>query len=359
MRGRTEFFMIEYLPWSKKVLHEMLDKQKKGAIPTLDLELTAQCSGACCIYCDSKPDVCYHKQEGEIDYLSLKKLILEAKERGLTWIYTCGLGEPLEDDKFWNMIHLLKQNEISLSMFSNGVFINDINVARELKENNVNIILKMDTFDDAAFDSILGKKGTADKIYNARDLLLEAGFGSRSGYTDFAFSIVPTSISIEGIPEVVSFAKKNGIFASIGELEQAGDVINKNLKSSLEVPMEKIINLKAIADSYIEGKYMRPICPCILTGLHIDNIGNCIVDEDTGLNCKWFLLKDPRTVKIGNIRTENIDNLFEKVNAYRKDCFINKIDMIKTSCDVSYVFGGCGGNPKDIISLALEQYNYE
>lgn len=348
--------MIEYIPWSKKVLNKALYKQKNGEIPTLDIELTAQCTGACCIYCDSKPSVCSHRQDGEIDFLTLKKSILKAKSRGLNWVYTCGLGEPLEDDKFWNLIHLLKENEISLSMFSNGIFINDINVARELKENNVNIILKMDSFDNVAFDTILGIKGTADKIYNARDLLLEAGFGSTNGYTDFAFSIVPTSISIDGIAEVICFAKKNGIFASIGELEYAGDVVNKNLINSLEISPKKIIDLKKIADMYIEGSYMRPICPCILTGLHIDNIGNCIVDEDTGLNCKWFLLKNPRTVKIGNIQTDNINELFEKVNAYREDCFKNKIDNIKTTCNLSYIFGGCGGNPKDIISLAVKQY---
>lgn len=348
--------MIQYLPWSREVLDNALKLQKNGNIPSLDIELTAKCTGACCIYCDSKPNVCEHGQPGEIDYLTIEKMLLDAKSHGLKWIYTCGLGEPLEDGKFWNMIHFLKANDISLSMFSNGIFIRDVSTARELKEHNVNIILKMDTFDEANFDTILGGKGLASKIYAARDHLLEAGYGEQNGYTNLAFSIVPTSISIDGIPAVVAFAKKHGIFASIGELEQAGEVINNNLNKTLGISAGKIGNLKEIADAYIEGFYMRPICPCILTGVHIDNLGNCVVDKDTGFNCKWFLLKNPNTISLGNIQSESIFSLFQKVNLYRKDCFERKYNLIKDLCNVTYVFGGCGGNPKDIVSLALKQY---
>lgn len=345
---------VEYYPWAKVVLKESLNIQRQGMIPTLDLELTSKCSGASCIYCDSKPEVCINGQLGETNFKAIKNLVLEVKKYGLKWVYTCGLGEPLEDDKFWDMIHLFKTNEICLSMFTNGVFIKDIYMARELKEHDVNIILKMDTFDEKKFDIILGKKGTAQKIYTARDYLIEAGYQARGKYTNLAFSIVPTSLSIDGIPDVIEYSKKYGVFASIGELEQAGEVVEKNLKDTLSISYDDVMKLKLLADAYIEGRYMRPICPCILTGIHIDNFGNCIVDKDTGLNCKWFLLKEPQTIKLGNIISDNIFELFCKVNEYRKNCFETKIDLIKASCDTKYVFGGCGGNPKDIIELVKE-----
>ena len=318
--------MIEYLPWSKKVLAECVSAHKCGLIPILDIELTAKCTGACCIYCDSKPSVAAWEQEGEMNFSLFEKIFIDAKSRGLKWIFTCGLGEPLEDGKFWDMIHWLKAYDIKISIFSYGLFIHDIHVARELKKHDVNIILKMDTFDESKFDTILNRKGMAKKIYASRDLLLEAGYGERNGYTDLAFSIVPTALSIDGIREVISFCKRHGIFASIGELEQAGEVINNNLNDTLSLSTDILKQLKEAADIYADGIYMRPICPCILTGLHIDNCGNCAVDKDTGLNCKWFLLKNPHTVKIGNIREESIFTLFEKVNAYRKN--VLKRDII-------------------------------
>lgn len=348
--------MVEYLPWSVKTLEELLMLQKEGNIPALDIELTGKCTGACCIYCDSKPNVRSCGIEGEVDWNIMKKVILNAKERGLKWIYTCGLGEPMEDEKFWGLISLLKENNVGLSMFSNGVFIKDRHVARELKKHNVNIILKMDTFNEEKFDEILGWKGIASKIFAARDFLLEAGYGANGNYTDLAFSIVPTRLSIDGIAEVVKFCQQNGIFASIGELEQAGEVINNNLNDSLAISENEIKELKNIADSYCRGSYMRPVCPCILAGLHIDNFGNCVVDKDTGVNCKWFLLKNPCTKILGNICTDDIFYLFDKVNLYRKKSFKHNLDLIMSSCNVSYTFGGCGGNPKDIIEMVLKQY---
>ncbi len=351
---------MQYYPWSDEVLNYCIFANSNGEIPALDLELTAKCTGACCIYCDSKPDVCACGHKDETDYATLKRVILDAKRKGLKYVYTCGLGEPLEDPNFWNLISLLKDNDIILSMFSNGVFIKDINIAKRLKESNVNIILKMDTFDEMKFDTILGIKGTAKKIYKARDLLIEAGYGSKdSKYTDLAFSIVPTSLSIDSIPEVVDFCRTNGVFASIGELEQAGEVIKNNLTETLGIKREQVIRLKEVADAYCGTSYMRPICPCIMTGVHIDNLGNCVVDEETGLNCKWFLLKDPKTKTIGNIKTASIDDLYTKVIEYRRNAFVNRRNQIIESCSVSYVFGGCGGNPKDIIDLVKDNYKNE
>lgn len=355
MKNKTK--RVEYYPWSLKVLNECLVADKKGDIPALDLELTAKCTGAYCIYCDSKPGVCEKGNPNEVDFVTLKRVILEAKKRGLRWVYTCGLGEPLEDKNFWDLVCLLHENEICLSMFSNGVFIKDIETAKKLKDCNVNIILKMDTFDEEKYDTILGKRGTAKRIYKARDLLVQAGYGAdEEGYSNLAFSIVPTSLSIDSIPEVIDYCQDHGIFASIGELEQAGEVIKNNLNETLGINREQIMSLKTIADSYFGGSYMRPICPCILSGVHIDNVGNCIVDLDTGLNCKWFLLKDPRTVVLGNVYETSISELFSRVIEYRRKAFLSNNRKIIDSCSVSYVFGGCGGNPKDIIKLAQEQY---
>jgi len=347
----------EYLPWSKQVLHECLVQQSQGLLPALDIELTAKCSVCSCIYCDSKPEVASTINFKETDISAILKLLEDALPLGLKWVYTCGLGEPLEDPKFWDILHFMNKHGIKLSMFSNGVFIRDVNTANELKKNGVNIILKMDTFDENKFDTILGVKGTAQRIYTARDHLLSAGYAQSDRLTDLAFSIVPTSLSIPGIPEVIEFCKKHKVFASIGELEQAGEVINKNLSSTLSVPKEDVIKLKQIADEYFGGCYMRPICPCILTGLHIDNRGDCIVDRVTGLNCKWFLLATPDIEVIGNIYDTSASVLFEKAKKHRTNAFIKNKILIDSSFSVSYVFGGCGGNPRDIIELAREKQN--
>lgn len=342
--------VIEYKPWSEAVLKQCIEDSNKGLIPTLDLELTAKCSHAHCIYCDSKPGVSEHEVPNELNYSKLKEITLEAKKRGLKWVYTCGLGEPMETKYFRKYIRFLKDNNIKFSMFTNGLRIQNLETAKLLKECNVNVVLKVDTFDEKKYDVILGKKGAAKKIYRARDLLLEAGYGADAkGKTDLAFSIVPTTFSFDGIAEVLSFCEKKGIYASIGELEQAGEVLRNNRSDQLGLSTKQVKQLKSAANKYLGTQYRRPICPCIMNGIHIDNFGNCVVDRESGLNCKWFLLKEPSVVNLGNVNEKTIKELHEAVTSYRNEAFKNRADDIHASCRMPIVFGGCGGNPKDII----------
>ncbi len=346
--------MIEFIPWSKKVLYDNISEQKKGNMPVLDLELSAQCSAACCIYCDSKPLVgCAHAEE--ISWENLYKLLSESKDLGLKWIYTCGLGEPMEDSKFWMLLDFIKKHSINLSIFTNGLFIKDVETAKKLLESNVHIILKLDTFDETSFDRILGKQGAAKRVYAANEYLLQAGYGSKDGkYTNLAYSIVPTVFSIKGIPDVIKFAEKNGVFPSIGELENAGNIFRKGIKEMLDVSSKELAQLKLLADKYSGDEYKRPICSAILTGIHIDNLGNCVVDRLSGLNCKWFMLTEPDVYYIGKIQNLSIKELFEKVKSYRKKQFDYSYERFSQYANKKVVFGGCGGNISEVFKLAID-----
>lgn len=338
--------MIEYLPWSKQTLDYCITAHSKRMIPSLDIEFSSICTGANCIYCDSKPYVGL-KMEKELSSNGILDLLRKCSDKRLKWIYTCGLGEPLEDDKIWDVLDFAKENEIVISFFTNGMFISK-EIAKRLKDAGACIILKMDTFEKTAFDKILGGEGRADKVYCALEYLLDAGYGRKEDYTDLAFSIVPTSLSIQGIPKVIEFALHNGIFPSVGELEKSGSVVNNNLYDSLFIENEKLREIKNILDIHFAGAYRRPICPAIITGLHFNNIGDCIVDRETGLNCKWFMLKEPEISVIGNFK-DDVSELFNRMNQYRRNYFLNYADGIDFN---EFIFGGCGGNVKDIFMLA-------
>lgn len=338
--------MIEYLPWSKRTLDYCISKHSERMIPSLDMEFSSICTRANCIYCDSKPYVGL-KMENELSKNDTINLLKKCCNKGLKWIYTCGLGEPLEDDKIWDVLDFAEENGVVISFFTNGMFVNK-EIAKRLKESGACIILKMDTFEKTAFDEILGGKGRADKVYRALENLLDVGYGRKEKYTDLAFSIVPTSLSLKGIPQVIEFALHNGIFPSVGELEKSGSIINYNLYDDLAINNEKLQEIKDILNQHFDGEYRRPICPAIITGLHFNNLGECIVDRETGLNCKWFMLQEPEISVIGN-HNDDIDKLFDKMNRYRRDYFLNLKDNVEYS---KFVFGGCGGNISDIFNLA-------
>lgn len=350
--------MLQYLPWSEKTLKYCICEEKKGCIPVLDLELTAKCSAASCIYCDSMPIVCSNPTINELSMKPTLDMLKQAANKGLKWIYTCGLGEPLEDKRFFEILDFISANDISMSIFTNGQFISNQSIANKLKQSNVNLILKMDTFDENRFDTILGGKGRAKKIYKAIDYLLGAGYTDikEKDCTDLAFSIVPTKLTKETIPEVVDFCIRHNIFPSVGELENAGNVVNYNLMDTLGLSEEGLKEIRNKSE-LTSKNYMRPICPAILTGLHIDNQGNCIVDEVTGFNCKWFLLSNPKTKILGNISNETVEELHKKVTEYRMKCFIANNHEINEYEAIDYVFGGCGGNPSEIIKIYKENFS--
>lgn len=349
--------MISYLPWSKKVLEECLLAQQKGQIPALDFEFSAKCTYANCIYCDSKPVVGLAK-DGEVTYEEIAKVLEEAKQYGLRWMYSCGLGEPLEDVKFDKTIEKANSLGIQTSIFSNGIAIDSLEKAKWLHENNVSIILKLDTFKEATFDKILGIKGAAAKVYQALDYLLQAGYGKKldGNHTRLAFSIVPTSLNIDDIEDVFKFAIQHNVFPSIGELEQAGVAFSAKRFGELDIG-EKIKNLKSRMDELWGGSYCRPMCPVILTGLHINHLGDCTVDSETGLNCKWFMLKESKMEKIASIRDSLVYEIFRKVKENKEDLFRKNSEVIEEQGKVHHLFGGCGGSPRNIINMAKMQCN--
>jgi MoaA/NifB/PqqE/SkfB family radical SAM enzyme len=346
--------MIVYYPWSEKVLNECLTKYDAGEMPTLDLELTAKCTQASCIYCDSRPEVGM-RHPNELNFRETEKLLKNGSKLGLQWIYTCGLGEPFEDARLERLVESALALGIRISLFTNGVFINN-KKAKWLHDNGVCLILKFDTREQSTFDQILGKTDTATKIYKAVEFLLDAGYtsGCGEGYTDLAFSIVPTTLNFDHISDVVQYARNNNIFPSIGELEQAGRVFENEVYGHLALSPDNINNLKALVERLLWKGYTRPICPAIITGIHIDNVGNCVVDSDTGLSCKWFLLQEPMVKIVGNIRKNDIRLLLDEVRLYRKSRFAENDNGVRYCESKEFTFGGCGGSPRKIIQLARQ-----
>ncbi len=344
--------MITYYPWSEEVLNECLSGHDQGALSTLDLELTAKCTHVSCIYCDSKPEV-GSRHPNELNYRETEKLLKDAKKLGLRWIFSCGLGEPLEDTRFERLVETVSMLGVRLSIFTNGILI-DEKKAKWLHDNKVCLILKLDTFKEATFDKILGKKGKARRIYEMIKLLLDAGYGKYCGndYTDLAFSIVPTLLNIHDIDNVIKFAKENNIFPSVGELERAGRALEEKTYHDLALDGKKMLSLKKKVEELLWEGYTRPICPTIITGLHIDNVGSCVVDLETGLNCKWFLLGEPMVKILGNVRGDDLGTMLKAARRYREKCFEMNGNGVRHCESVEYVFGGCGGSPRKIIQLA-------
>jgi len=336
---------LTYKPWAQTVMDECIERYLNGDLPTLDLQLSAKCSHNSCTYCDSKVGLA---MPGEIALHEIKRA-LDKKDLGLQWVHICGRGEPLDDPKFIPLVELLSEQSIEISMFTNGLGITK-DIADFLLKNGVSIILKLDSFDEITFDKLLGKKGCSKKVYKALENLLSIGYPmiDSLGHSRLAVSIVPTRLNLKGVLQIVEYCKGHGIFPSIGELEYAGKA--KKKYNELSVTMQELRVLKSEVDKLFGYNYCRNLCPAALTSVHIDNIGNCVVDRETGLSCSWFMLREPELTAIGNIKEDTLLQMRKKTIDYRLSRLERTLEIQKTVPD--YPFGGCGGSP----SLLLESY---
>jgi MoaA/NifB/PqqE/SkfB family radical SAM enzyme len=326
-----------YKPWNSQITSPAMDMIRQNKLYVLDLEMSAICNLASCIYCDSKVG---RPRKGELTYEECEKLIIDGSSLGLKWIFVCGLGEPLADPKFLKLVNFASRFGIRFSFFTNGIIINQ-EIAQILKKAEACLILKLDSFNSSNFDQILGRKGASEKIYNSLHVLINNGFGEvdDAGQTALALSIVPTKITANDVLYVVEYCCENGLFPSIGELEYAGK--GRANYETLGLSCEDLISLKNEVEKIWGGNYMRPLCPAVIGGLHVDNMGNCTVHRLTGVSCEWFLLSDPDMVRIGNIRENSINELLTSLNAYRSQRFYEELSGCQNV--VPNVFGGCGG----------------
>ena len=342
---------IIYLPWSSSNLQSIKEGYIKRKMPFLYLELSAKCSKCNCLYCDSPV---HNELQNELSFDEIKNIINKFEEKGLIWLFICGYGEPSEDEKLMPLLSYLKNKNIKVSLFTNGLgfSVDDIEL---LKKNSANLILKLDTFKKDIFDKLLGSKGVAEKIYSFLDSLLLQGFVklNSNNETNLAFSIVPTALNIDLIPEVIKFCANNSIYPAIGEMEPIGNAI-KNM-SLLTISANDLQNLNKKISNILGYDYYRPLCPGIIADYRIDHTGNCIIDSATGLGCGWFLDEKHDPLIIGNIRNDTIDSIQEKAFLFRNRKFKQAINILKSKKTV--ISCGGGSRPTDWVDGYINLMN--
>lgn len=328
--------MIQYKPWEKTEVNKIISESNK-TLPILDIQL----GGACnlnCIYCDTPK----YGLPCLVDLQSIEKLMSEGNVK---WVYVCGLGEPTAPANLRHLKQILKwckEKNIGLSMFSNM-----LNVDKELldyiDDGTLHVLFKLDSFDKDKMAYLYGKdKG--DIILKNYQYLKEVTH-VQNGVTNLGASIVPTSVNYDELPLVIDYCMENGIFPLIGQLEDAGNC--SKIYQDLMVKEEDLIKLRKYISEKYGFNYEMPTCPATISGIHITNTNNIILDKRTGLSCPWFWLDEPQLEVVGNIKNMSYDEIVKKVLEYRKSKLSDVEDMEKNI--ELYPFGGCGGNAKKLL----------
>lgn len=337
--------MIEYLPWSKRVLQDILYDFSQGHFSILDLELGGECNYNC-VYCDS-PD---RKEK----ILYSVEMIEELMESGrFKWLFVCGLGEPTFNENYNKLLKLLKLCEKKKMKCS--IFTNATNITKDLEYyiNNdiLYILFKYDSFFDKVNKKIVGNNSVGN--YNDIFANMTKMVKVKDGCSNIAASIVPTIYNEDILVELTQKCIENNIYPLIGSLENAGKA--QTSYETLAIAKEKLLSLKNQIEQYLGEEYKLPICPSTIGAIHMTNKGDIALDSRSGLSCSWFWMETPCLITLGNI-SEHItyDEICERILEYRESVK-NNIGNI-TSNRVDNVFGGCGGNIEELLSVINSKY---
>lgn len=333
--------MIEFLPWSKSVLEHSCGVLKNGHFPILDIELGGMCNLRC-IYCDS-PDRTKKFTAREYIY----KIIDLAEIR---WLFICGLGEPTfaeNKNELINLLSLCKKNNVKCSMFTNMIDFDD-ELFSYIESDTLYVMFKLDSFHADVIKRIYGDKSlNADDLANKIKKLLSL-VKVKDNCTNVCASIVPTTLNYEELIPIVDFCKRNNIFPLLGDLENSGK--GRDVYSRLKLSDNQLAEIK----KHMGDSYKIPICPSVLCGIHILHDGTIAVDEFSGLSCHWFWLEEPSVHELNAIWDyPSYNDVEQAVLAYRK----SKLELVrqKAATTVPLVFGGCGGDVKELLDIYLLQ----
>lgn len=337
--------MIEYLPWSKKVLQDILTDFSQGHFSILDLELGGECN-CNCVYCDS-PD---RKEK----ILYSVEMIEEFIESGrFKWVFICGLGEPTFNENYNTLLKLLKlceEKKMKCSIFTNAT-----NITRDLRyyiySDVLYVLFKYDSLFDGVNKKIVGNSCVSS--YNDIFTDMAKMVKVKDNRSNIAASIVPTTYNEDILVELTQKCLENNIYPLIGSLENAGKA--QTSYEALAITKEKLLFLKNQIEQYLGEEYTLPICPSTIGAIHVTNKGDIVVDSRSGLSCSWFWLETPSMVTLGNISEHGAyDKICGRIMEYR-EIVKNNLESIAINY-VDNIFGGCGGNISELLSIVRNKY---
>lgn len=312
------------------------DRLDKENLPLMDvwINVTNKCNLRC-IHChlDSgrpfKNEMTREEITGLIDgikNLGMKKLVISG-------------GEPFVRSDILDILEYAHKRGVKMiRVITNGTLIDD-KTARALSELEVNVQVSLDGAHERTHDSIRGK-GTFKKTINGMKNLLKSN-------TDFYVCMTLMKRNMGEIKDMVSFletlevsalhfsilqnkgrAEKNESVVGFDNREfisVIGEIQDISKQTSLRITSEESIRMK------IEKNFKNDLCGAGSSVISIAADGN--VYPCAGLHEEEF--------SAGNIRNQNIEEIWKKSDVLRKLRSLSVLDIAKCrTCELKFICGG-------------------
>jgi radical SAM protein with 4Fe4S-binding SPASM domain len=152
---------------------EIKDAVKNHRLLSMEIEFSLRCNFHC-QYCYIPTKLSF---ENELSFEELRDAILQAKALGVKKIIVLG-GEPMLYPQALKMLKFIRAEGLDVEMFTNGFGITP-DVAKQLFDLSILVVLKMNSRKEDVQDALAGKKGAYKIIQDAFNNLKNAGYPTK------------------------------------------------------------------------------------------------------------------------------------------------------------------------------------
>lgn len=188
---------------------ELKKALKNNAMLLIDVETSNVCNLAC-PYCFRDIYGGHKTLENELNLNERLDLLRQAKKLGCKTIKITGAGEPLIDKFFWKMTSYANELGMTVISFTNGMVI-DKRMAKKLFKSNISLIVKCNSMNPEIEDTLVGRKGYAERRNKSLSYLMEVGF-NKTKPTRLGLDAILTTSNKNDILNLFKFCRENNIF---------------------------------------------------------------------------------------------------------------------------------------------------
>jgi len=309
---------------------EIVEAVKNNKLLSMEIEFSLRCNFHC-PYCYVPQDSSF---ENELTKKEIQDVILQAKKMGAKKIIILG-GEPMLYPHILEIIEFMKKQDLAIEMFSNGSLIT-ADLAKYLFTHKVNIVLKMNTFNERIQDMLAGKKGAFKMIQEAFTNLKEAGYPSEESF--LAVSTIICSQNIDELTNMWLWLRDRDIIPYFEMITPQG---NAKQNEWLTIDPQKAYTVfKEIANIDLKryGRVWDPQPPLVGDKCMRHQFSCLVTSQGYVMPCVGV------TIEVGNIRKRKLSDIINNSEVFRDlKNFHHTIKGPCRTCEKSNDCYGCRG----------------
>ena len=277
---------------------EIAEAVRNNRLLSMEIEFNKSCNFRC-LYCYASD---HSQQRSELAKEEFFDLIDQAKELGARKMIVLG-GEPMLYPHIMEMIRFIRSREMEIELFTNGTNITR-DKAKELYDNGVRVVLKMNTFDEKVQDTLSGRTGAYKQIHDAFENLRQAGYPSVEH--PMGISTVICQQNIDELPRMWEWLRDQHIIPYFEMITPQGGAKEHNMLEVDSRKVEEFFHTISELDAKKYGYHWEPKPP-LVGGECLRHQFSCAVNSEGYVQpCVGV------TIPIGNVRQQKLKDILSE-----------------------------------------------